>query len=293
MRDVILALDMGGTSIKRALVDAAGAPLQAAVCPFAAETREALLQTFCDVVAAGRDAAGQMGCRITHVGIACPGPFDFRGGISQMTHKWAAIQGVPLPPILGEILPGIPVSFMHDSTAFMLGEAYGGAARGARNPAGVMLGTGFGYTYMLDRRVCLDAALSPRIRLWREPWQAGIVEDYVSRRAIRKRYGEETGKADDVPDVREIADRADAGEPEALATFRETGALLGGILKQHLEKGCDLVVVGGQIAYAAALLLPAASQMLRVPIVPAAHIADAALRGIGCFCTRKDVTCTP
>ena len=44
---------------------------------------------------------------------------------------------------------------------------------------------------------------------------------------------------------------------------------------------------------AAAHLLPAAAHALTVSIVPAAHIADAALRGIFHYCTQPDVTCTP
>ncbi len=291
MRDVILALDMGGTSIKRALVDAAGEPTAVSVCAFGEDRREALLKALRDSVLAARDAAVGMDARIASMGVACPGPFDFRRGVSLMTHKWAGINGLPLPPVLGEGLPVIPISFLHDSTAFLLGEAYHGAATFARNPAGVMLGTGFGYTTMRERRVCLDETLSPLVRLWREPYQGGIVEDYVSRRAIRKRYAAMTG--DETPDVREIAARADAGEREALATLHETGALLGDVLNMFLPKDCDLVVVGGQIAYAAAHLLPAAALTLAVPIVPAAHIADAALRGIFHYCTRTDVTCTP
>lgn len=293
MRDVILALDMGGTSIKQALVDMAGEPLDASICPFADDSRSAMLQTLREAAAMGRAQALAVDCRIIRVGVACPGPFDFRLGISRMTHKWVGIQGVPLAPVLAEVLPGVPVSFLHDSTAFLLGEAFYGAARAAQSPAGVMLGTGFGYTYMQERRVCLDATLSPRVRLWCAPYRDGIVEDYVSRRAIRKRYADKAGEAARTPDVREIATRAAAGEPHALQTFAETGALLGDVLRQCLPAECDLVVLGGQIAHAAPLLLPTARQVLPVALVPATHIADAALRGIGCYCTHADVTCVP
>ena len=100
-------------------------------------------------------------------------------------------------------------------------------------------------------------------------------------------------EAAQTPDVCEIATRAAAGEPHALQTFAETGALLGDVLRQCLPAECDLVVLGGQIAHAAPLLLPTARQVLPVALVPAAHIADAALRGIGCYCTHADVTCVP
>jgi glucokinase len=268
MRDTILALDTGGTSIKLALVDGAGEPTAVSFHVFAEDTRGALLQTFRDALAAGRGDAERLGLRVTRIGVACPGPFDFRLGVSQMPHKWPGIRGVPLPPVMSEVFPDVPVSFLHDSTAFMLGEAFGGAALGAQNPAGVMLGTGLGYACMHDRRVCLDATLSPRVRLWRLPYRDGIAEDYVSRRAIRKRYAQKTDGAAEPPDVREIAGRAAAGEPAALSTFSETGALLGDLLQTHLSADCDLVVIGGQIARSAQLLLPSVRQALACPSCP-------------------------
>ena len=78
MRDVILALDMGGTSIKQALVDMAGEPLDASICPFADDSRSAMLQTLREAAAMGRAQALAVDCRIIRVGVACPGPFDFR-----------------------------------------------------------------------------------------------------------------------------------------------------------------------------------------------------------------------
>lgn len=290
MREAILALDAGGTSIKLALVGGGGEPAGVTEYTFESDSQEAILDTFRRALASGREEAKGVGLQIAHIGIACPGPFDFRRGVSQMTHKWAGIRGIPLLPVVAEVLEGTPVSFLHDSTAFMLGEAFGGAARDAQNPAGVMLGTGIGYAFMRRRRVCLDDTLSPLVRLWRLPYRDGIVEDYVSRRAIRKRYADKTGGDAEPPDVREIAGRAAAGEAEALAALHETGELLGDILRTFLPTDCDLVVVGGQIARSAQLFLPGARRALNVPVVCAEHISDAALRGIYTYCTHEAVT---
>ena len=51
----------------------------------------------------------------------------------------------------------------------------------------------------------------------------GILEDYVSRRAILRFYAELGGKLDEGDDVKEIADRAREGDENALETFRLIG----------------------------------------------------------------------
>lgn len=148
---------------------------------------------------------------------------------------------VPLPPVFARELPGVPVRFLHDSTAFLLGEAWQGAARDMENPAGVMLGTGFGFTVMQRRRVLVDANGTPALVLWNAPFRDGTVEDYVSRRALRDAYGPQA------PDVRELAELARGGDTRAQAIFRRMGEALGEVLTRYLPAGTDGVVLGGQI----------------------------------------------
>ena len=96
MRDVILALDMGGTSIKQALIDAMGQPLEVSIFAFHGDSREAIFQTIQDALVMGAASAKSLDCRVTRIGVACPGPFDFRNGVSLMTHKWAGINNLPV-----------------------------------------------------------------------------------------------------------------------------------------------------------------------------------------------------
>ncbi len=275
MFNVILALDAGGTSIKAALM-VNGEPQQIAQVNFAGEDREALLCAFRDALRLGE------GWEIAGIGVGCPGPFNFSTGTSWMVHKWKGIQGVPLPPLFQQVYPNVPIRFLHDSTAYMLGEGWLGAGRDAQSPAGVMLGTGFGFSCMKHRRVVLDNTSTPLLKLWCAPFGEGTVEDYVSRRAIRKRYALRSGV--DAPEVNEIASLARAGDPDAVATFAETGAYLGEVLYRYLPSYCDQVVMGGQITRSIDLFLPYVKAP--VPILPAANLEDAALRGIAVFCMR-------
>ena len=144
MREVILALDAGGTSIKAGILLGEEIIAERSFA-FRSEEREQMLSVFRQALAWGRDYGPAC------LGVACPGPFDFARGVSHMRHKWRGLMDVPLPSVFDRELPGVPVRFLHDSTAFLLGEAWQGAARDMENPAGVMLGTGFGFTVMQRR----------------------------------------------------------------------------------------------------------------------------------------------
>ncbi|MBP3647643.1 MAG: ROK family protein [Clostridia bacterium] len=272
MCEVILALDCGGSSIKAAVIRDKEI-LETRLFAFPGDSREDLLGTF--------RAAAEWGksWNATRIGAACPGPFDFKAGESRMVHKWQAIKDVALAPVLNEVLPGAPVRFLHDATAYMLGEAWDGAAEKMQSPVGVMLGTGFGYALTQDRKVLLNPTGGPAVSMWNKPFKGGIVEDYVSTRAIRKRYTDLTGKE---IEVREIADLAHAGDETAIRVFAETGELFAEILSTYMPEWVDGVVLGGRIALSADLLLPYVK--LNVPVIPAAHVDDAAVRGIAAYC---------
>ena len=269
MCEVILALDAGGTSIKAGVLRGEEM-LAKRTFPFAGEEREAMLAVFRQALAWGRAYAPAC------LGMACPGPFDFARGVSHMRHKWRGLKDVPLPPVFARELPGVPVRFLHDSTAFLLGEAWQGAAQEMKNPAGVMLGTGFGFAVMADRRVLVDANGTPALVLWNAPFRDGTVEDYVSRRALRDAYGPQA------PDVRALAERARGGDARAREVFRRMGEALGQVLTRYLPAGTDGVVLGGQIARSAELFLPWARGPAAVTM--ARHIGSAALRGAAVFC---------
>jgi glucokinase len=208
-----------------------------------------------------------------------------------MTHKMQAIQGVPLTPVLQKALGEIQVCYLHDSTAYLIGEAASGAARSAASPACVMLGTGFGFAYMRKGRVRVGYDQRPHVILWNAPFKDGIVEDYVSRRAIRERFAKAAGVSTP-PDVKEIAELAMKGNAAAHQTFLETGDMLAGILRPVLiNLDCDLLVIGGQIARSAELFLHTVRAGLHIPVRVAEHLDDAALIGAARYCAMRKEAC--
>lgn len=273
----MLVLDIGGTFVKYALTDARGGILPETVSQTPANaggTYEDFLDTLHTILLWARERQ-----EVTRACVSIPGPFDFENGVSAMKHKFPALLGRSLRPPFERM--GVPVAFVHDSTAFLLGEAHDGSLTGRASPCCVMLGTGLGFAFMREGRVCVNAARGPAFSLWNMPYRDGIAEDYVSTRAIQASYGEPVS-------VREIAERARQGDARAKAAFlaagRDLTALLGALIPRL---GCDSFALGGQIAKSADLF------GLRLPVEShvSAHLDDAALRGASYYAAHGREDC--
>jgi glucokinase len=252
-----VVVDAGGTSLKGGVVFRDGRDLAGSrgSVPVDSEgSREAILEAFAAAVSRGAAAAAACGAVVAGIAVAVPGPFDFPGGKSLMTHKLAAIRGVELRPELVRRcgLPAdLPIRFLHDVHAFLRGEVFRGAARGFARVAGVTLGTGLGFGCFLEGRFLDNGSGSPHLGLYKTPCGASILEDFVSRRGIRGCYRRKSGDGTD-PDVAEIAARARSRQDRyAMETFHETGRILADHLAEILrENRIECLLLGGQISKA-------------------------------------------
>ena len=189
-------------------------------------------------------------------GVAIPGPFDYARGIADFhgVGKFDALRGVDLGDVLRRALTGATgqVSFVNDAWAFAIGEWAAGAAQGHRRAIGVTIGTGIGSAFLVDgvaQRRGLGVPPDGRLDLVRVD---GLpLEDLVSRRAIRARYGILTGDATEKLDVRDIAARAGRGDTDAIRAVEESLQVLGRVVAPRAVKfGASMLVVGGSIARA-------------------------------------------
>ncbi|MBR6457791.1 MAG: ROK family protein, partial [Bacteroidales bacterium] len=142
-------LDIGGTFIKCA--DGRQIPIPSA------GPREG-------IAAALREAFKDSGERI---GVAIPGPFDYRNGIFRAEHKFAAVKGESFRELAG--LPETAdVRFIHDVCAVLEGAIRG--VQSASNTALVTLGTGLGFAIARRGKVRYGPSLSPADVIWNLPW---------------------------------------------------------------------------------------------------------------------------
>ena len=229
----ILALDVGGTSIKAAVFENGVLIRRLEQEPSrSAGTLPEILGAFRHLI----DAAG----KIDGIGIAMPGPFDMRTGISAMTEKFGALNGLCLPELLGRK----DIRFVQDATAFLLGEMLRGKAGTFRLVGAITLGTGIGSVAAIDGKPLLNEELRPVAEhaLWKRPFKGGTVEDRISTRGILARYPE-------AGSVKEIASLAEAGDKRALEVWKTVGEDLAEVLRVWIDElSLEYVVVGGQIA---------------------------------------------
>jgi len=140
-----LGVDLGGTNIKAALVDADGAIIKEASTPTKLP-RPA--EAVCDDIAALCNQLAQ-GQQVAGIGVGCPGTVD--GGIVRYSNNlgWHDFA-------MGDYLrakTGLPVALANDANAAALGEALAGCAKGAESAVIITLGTGVGGGVVLGGRL--------------------------------------------------------------------------------------------------------------------------------------------
>lgn len=155
--EVVLAADIGGTSVSAGLVAPDGTVLAHRQVPTYAQGRgEAVLETIIGLLGAMREAAPR-GADILGVGIGAPGNVDTAAGrIGEDIQNIPELKGLPLGPLVAGRL-ALPVFVDNDVNALALGEFAFGAARGARNFILICIGTGVGGGIVLNGQVVRGA----------------------------------------------------------------------------------------------------------------------------------------
>ena len=249
----IVLLDVGGTFIKSALGIAGKGALEGTFMSTpmsSAGTAGEITEAFRNAVSGQIRRAELEGFAIETVCAAIPGPFDYEKGVFLMKHKFAAVYGLSLREILGDVIaPQTRLAFIHDVNGALLGALTADPSLREGNVAMITLGTGLGFTHAVDGKVQKSETGSPAKGLWNAPYNGGILEDYVSRRGILRLYAELGGKLAEGEDVKEISLRARKGEREALEAFSMVGRhLAAGSSQLIADLNIRQIIFGGQIS---------------------------------------------
>lgn len=139
-----IAIDLGGTGIKSALVSADGSVEHFHTVPTeAGQGREALLSKLFRLIADHRRTAEQEGWPLLGIGVGTAGTVDSSGTIAYATEHLPGWTGTPLRKLLEQEF-GLPCVVVNDVHAIALGEQWQGAAQGMAHLICVALGTGIG-----------------------------------------------------------------------------------------------------------------------------------------------------
>lgn len=258
MRHVI-ALDVGGTGMKAALVGADGTLLHEARRATGRDRgADAVVASILDFAADLR-AYGQayFGRPAEAAGLAVPGIVDAGRGIA----VYAANLGwrdVPLRDLLVERLGGVPVALGHDVRTGGLAEGRIGAGRGADRFLFVPLGTGIAGAIGIDGTIeagahgCAGEIGHVVVRPGGPECgcgRRGCLETLASAAAVTRAWAAASG--DPGADAADCAKAVESGDPAALRVWQEAvDALADGLVTALTLLDPRTLIIGGGLAEA-------------------------------------------
>ncbi|MFJ5922895.1 ROK family protein [Kitasatospora sp. NPDC092948] len=255
----VIALDVGGTGMKAALVAQDGSVLYEARRPTGREHgTDAVVATILDFAAdLAQEGRTRFGAAPLAAGVAVPGTIDEKNGIAVFSANlgW---RDLPMRKLLGERLGNIPVALGHDVRSGGLAEGRIGAGRGVDRFLFIALGTGIagaigihggieagahGYGGEIGHVVVRPGG--PQCGCGAR----GCLETLASASAVSRAWAEATGDPD--ADAAACAVAVDAGDPAALAVWQNAvDALADGIVLAQSLLDPSTVIVGGGLAEA-------------------------------------------
>jgi glucokinase len=246
--ELFLGIDIGGTSVKLGVTDAAGAPrARSTIATDAARGSDDAIRRIAQAAQALTEKAGA----IAACGIGAPGELDSPRRRLVRANHFPGWTNVAIADSVADAL-GLPVALENDANCAAWGELCAGVGRGARSLACFTLGTGVGGGLVIDGELWTGAsgAAAAFGHIVVDPngppcrcGQHGCVEQYASATAVAARYGR--GSA------RDAFDAAARGEPDAAAVVDwSCDGLAAGVANLIHIVQPDVVVLGGGMAAA-------------------------------------------
>jgi glucokinase len=272
----IVAIDIGGTTVKLALVRTAPD----------GQSHQILIHDKCDtgpddpgtvIVARMADAVRRMldktGEKAVGVGVGCPGLIDNKAGIVVVSANLPTLKQFPLAAELTKQL-GLPTAIHNDAKAAMLGEYNFGPNKGTPNMVLLTLGTGVGGGVITGGRLVTGAGnAAPELGHvkveYHEPafcgcGKRGCLEAYVGMAGIQ-RIAATASAAWNATTIttKSLAEIARKGDPVAEQVFVSVGRYLGRGIANFVEIfNPERVVLAGGASRATDLLLPGVRQAM-------------------------------
>jgi glucokinase len=313
VKDNVVAVDLGGTLIRSALINERGKILaRAQRATLAQEGPKAVIGR---IEACIRDVA--RGTEV--ISIAAPGPLDPWKGIIHQAPNLPGWREVPLADIIHRTFK-VPVHLNNDANLAALGEHRFGAGQGASDLIYITISTGIGGGIISQGRLLVGAkGLAGEVgHITLEPQgppcgcgDRGHLEALASGPAIARRAVEEMEKGTETSITRlvegelskvtakVVAQAAQEGDPLANSIFKEAGFYIGlGVTNLLHILNPELVIIGGGVSKAGDLLFDPIRATVKeraipsikegVKIVPAALGDDVGLLGAAAFALERE-----
>jgi len=268
---VVIAVDIGGTNLKGAIIDSTGRAV-ASRSVGVGRTGDDSIQRIIDLLKTLRAQTESAGQTVVGVGVVTPGMVDAAQGVVRYasTLEWT---DVPLGPILSAEL-GVPVEVGHDVRSAGLAESLFGASAGVADSVLVAIGTGVAASIISSGNAVVGAVTTAG-ELGHIPaipdgeactcGQHGCLEVYLSGAGLARRYAAFGGDASiDAAAIStrlgqdDLADRVWADGVHALAL---------GLKSVTLLIDPEVVVLAGGVSRAGAALVDPLASALQESLV--------------------------
>jgi len=285
----VVAVDVGGTEIKSALVDSDLIVISTinAPTPKADKTGVETVKAIVELIA---QFSKQQ--TVSAVGLAVPGALDEPAGTSRWSGnlQW---ENLPIRNLLADAV-NIPVAFGHDVRTAAVAEMRSGAAKGARNAIFIPVGTGIAAALIIDGEIRSAEGYAGEIGHvnvnGKYPCvcgKSGCLEPASSTLAISKAYAADSGKAGVTTE--EIYKLVVEGDPIATKVWNDATSALARACEILITiLAPELIVFGGGLSNAGETFLKPIREYLdssltfqRKPRLEIAHYKSQA-GAIGC-----------
>ena len=262
MRNII-ALDIGGTSIKYAIVQSNGIFLENS-CKIteinSSLDKDYIINKFIFPINKSIEYLNKHKLNLDGIAISICGPFDYEKGISFIKDldKYDTIYKVNLKKIIRQKLnlsDKIPLVFDQDALCFGRGEVNFNNYEMYKNIIVFTMGTGIGSCFIKNKKVVSRGKGIPWLGwISGQKYKDGILNDYTSSIFMKRKYYQITNEN---ISVKKMAERARKNDKNAIAIFEEMGNTLGYYLKENFvdEFKANCIIFGGQISMASDLFI--------------------------------------
>lgn len=267
----VAVVDVGGTDTKTSVLDGVGrlSPVVHTPTPRGGDVVERVVDSIAEHV----ERARASGVAPEAVGLVVPGIVDAERGVAVFSENldW---HDVPFRDLVAE-RTGLPVGFGHDVATAGRAEVSLGAARGERDVAILVVGTGIAAALFVDGAPLLGHGWAGEIGHSvidpRGPacvcGARGCLEAIASTAAIARLYTAATGTP--VAGSREVLELAQAGDAGARQVWDSAiAALAGGIRQLAAILSPEVVVLGGGISRAGDALFSPLADAVRQVVPP-------------------------
>jgi glucokinase len=253
-REVVAAIDIGGTLIKSALVSREYEALVELTVPTPKNVGGSIGDVVAMIIGELGKRAGGLGipAEIVGCGVVVPGIVDDAAQVARFAVNlgWRDLR---IADAVREAT-GLGTALGHDVRAALIAETRAGAARGVGNMLFVALGTGIAAATMVDGRVLVaDGWAGEFGHMVVDPQGPscacggiGCLEAISSASAVAREYASRTGARLDARAVARLVDSGDVVATEVWTTAVQ--ALARGLVSAVAMTGVELILVGGGLA---------------------------------------------